>query len=79
MTSDTETTATQFALVQLCRKTEDRFRDIDDSLREQVIAWLQTRGASEHAQTLVREGGQLDAAEQSYVFGESLPKGLRLR
>ena len=79
VTSDIEPTAAQFALIQLCRKTGDRFRDIDDPLREQVVTWLQARGASEHAQTLVREGGQLDVAEQTYVFGESLPKGLRLR
>jgi hypothetical protein len=70
---------TQFALVNLARRTGDRFRDIDQPLRERVLAWLAERGAGEHAQALVREGGSLDAEEQSRVFGESLPKGLRVR
>jgi hypothetical protein len=44
-----------------------------------VLNWLAQRGAGEHARKLVAEGGQLDAEEQGRVFGESLPKGLRVR
>ena len=35
--------------------------------------------AGEHPFKLVREGGELDLEEQSRVFGEALPKGLRVR
>jgi hypothetical protein len=70
---------TQFAFVNLARRTGDRFRDIEEPLRERILTWLDERGAGEHAQSLVREGGALDVEEQSRVFGESLPKGLRLR
>jgi hypothetical protein len=70
---------TQFAIVNLARRTGDRYRDIDDELRERVIQWLTNRSAGEHALALVTSGGQLDAEEQIRVFGESLPKGLRLR
>ena len=69
----------QFAVVQLARRTDDRYRDIPDSLRDRVLAWLEDAGASPHAIELVRTAGQLDAEEQTRVFGESLPKGLRIR
>jgi hypothetical protein len=76
---DAEATAQPFAVVNLARRTGDRFRDIDEPLRERVLAWLAAAGAGEHALALVREGGGLDAEEQTRVFGEALPKGLRLR
>ena len=69
----------QFALVNLARRTGDRYRDLSDRLRERIVAWLEEQDAGEHAIVLVREGGTLAAEEQSRVFGESLPKGLRLR
>jgi hypothetical protein len=70
---------TQFAIVNLSRRTGDRFRDLDESLRERVVAWMRARAAGEHALTLVAEGGKLDQEEQAHVFGESLPTGLRIR
>jgi len=76
---ETSDAMTQFALVNLARKTGDRFRDIDGPLRSHVLDWLGQRGASEHGRLLVAQGGQLDAEEQGRVFGESLPKGLRVR
>jgi molecular chaperone DnaK (HSP70) len=69
----------QFAAVQLARRTDDRYRDIPEPLRDRVLAWLQDASASPHAINLVRTAGQLDAEEQTRVFGESLPKGLRIR
>jgi hypothetical protein len=69
----------QFAVVNLTRRTGDRFRDLDEPLRERVVAWLRDRSAAQHALTLVQNGGELDRDEQSRVFGESLPKGLRIR
>ncbi|HUE70922.1 MAG TPA: Hsp70 family protein [Pirellulaceae bacterium] len=69
----------QFAVVQLARRTDDRYRDIAEPLRDRILAWLDAAGGSPHAIDLVRTAGQLDADEQSRVFGESLPKGLRIR
>jgi molecular chaperone DnaK (HSP70) len=70
---------TQFAVVNLARRTGDRFRDIDDAVRSRVLQWLDERAAGEHARQLVTEGGTLERDEQDRVFGEQLPKGLRLR
>jgi hypothetical protein len=69
----------QFALVNLARRTGDRYRDLSDTTREAVVTWLTDRQAGEHAIKLVRDGGELADDEQDRVFGESLPKGLRLR
>ena len=69
----------QFALVQLARRTGDRYRDVNDEVRSRVLAWLGEAGAAPHNLQLVREGGQLDTEEAGRVFGEALPKGLRLR
>lgn len=67
-----------FALVQLARRTNDRYRDLQDTLREQIVTRLQTSGAAAHQIELVTSGGSLDVEEAGKVFGESLPKGLRL-
>ena len=42
-----------------------------------AIAWLENQQVP-HYVTLVRDGGLLDAEEQGLVFGEALPKGLRI-
>jgi hypothetical protein len=66
------------AVMQMARRTDDRYRDLNDKDRERAAAWLVRQSAPEHTIELVRVGGQLDDAEQSQVYGESLPKGLRL-
>ncbi len=65
-------------LVQLARRTGDRFRDLPADDRDAVAAWLTAAGAAEHYITLVRDGGRLRGDEESAVFGESLPLGIRL-
>jgi hypothetical protein len=67
-----------FAIVQLCRRTGDRYRDVSDETRSAALAWLAGRKAAAHSRQLVRDGGQLEAEEQRIVFGESLPRGLRI-
>lgn len=62
----------------LARRTDDRYRDIDESLRSKVVAWLTSQDASPHFITLVQEGGELAAQEGALVFGEALPVGLSL-
>jgi hypothetical protein len=79
LASDSLDAMTPFALVNLARRTGDRYRDLPELLRDAVVAWLVDHRAGEHAIKLVREGGELAADEQDRVFGEALPKGLRLR
>jgi len=67
-----------FAVAQLARFTHDRARDLPPELRERAANALSTLKGSEIWLQLVREGGELGAAETSAVFGESLPPGLRL-
>jgi hypothetical protein len=67
-----------FAVVQLTRRTGDRYRDVGDDLRQAAAGWLEGRAAQPHLLELVRDGGQLREDEQQSVFGESLPRGLRI-
>lgn len=66
------------AAMLIARRTDDRFRDIAPAVRDGVVHWLTDRRAPEHFVELVRDGGQLQVAEEEQVFGEALPKGLRL-
>ncbi len=68
----------QLALMQLARRTDDRYRDVAEKLRRQTAGWLEALDAPHHFVELVRAGGTLDSEEQGLVFGESLPKGLRI-
>jgi len=67
------------AVMQMARRTDDRYRDVPEVLRDEVLTWLREHNAPRHLRQLVREGGTLDDEEQGRVFGEALPKGLRLR
>jgi len=66
------------AVMQATRRTHDRYRDLSDRCRRAALDWLNDTGAPPHLVELVDSGGQLDIAEQREIFGESLPKGLRL-
>lgn len=68
----------RLAMMQLARRTEDRYRDIAPELRGKVVQWLKSHGAAAHFIELVQEGGTLDEEEQGMVFGEALPRGLRM-
>jgi hypothetical protein len=68
----------QLVAMQLARRTDDRYRDIEAPLRDQVVERLQREAAAEHLVKLVREGGTLDQQEQTSVMGDSLPVGLRI-
>lgn len=70
--------AVMLSLMQLCRKTNDRYRDIDEESRSQVIAYMQKFNAGEHFIELVQNGGSLDEEDKSKIFGEQLPRGLRI-
>jgi hypothetical protein len=66
------------AVMLLARRTDDRYRDLPDKQRTAVLAWLSNRGAPGHFLQLVEQSGTLDREEQGMIFGESLPKGLRI-
>jgi molecular chaperone DnaK (HSP70) len=73
-----EADAAPLALMQLARKTGDRYRDVSDKLRSSVLGWFKGRQIPPHFVQLVADGGDLEEAEQGLIFGESLPQGLRL-
>jgi len=64
--------------MQLARRTDDRYRDLSEKARNKARQWLDRSSAAGHLVRLVEHREQLDDDEQKQVFGESLPKGLRL-
>jgi hypothetical protein len=66
------------AVMQIARKTDDRYRDLSQKHRDAAAAHLRKENAPDHFITLVQDGGSLDSEEQVLIFGDSLPKGLRL-
>ena len=77
-TADLTSASVQLTLMQLSRRTGDRFRDIDESLRDRISHRLQATSMSSHLMQLIREGGTLEGEEASLIMGEALPAGLRL-
>jgi hypothetical protein len=66
------------SLMQMSRLTKDRYRDINENLRTEVSDFLRRHNAPAHYANLVEQGGRLDEEDKSAVFGEQLPKGLRV-
>ena len=66
------------AVMQIARRTDDRYRDLSAKQRGEAVDWLDDHHAAPHFVELVRDGGRLDAEEQGRIFGEALPRGLRL-
>jgi len=69
----------QLAVMEMARRTHDRYRDVNNTLRDSALQRLVEQHAPDHLVTLVRDGGSLENEEQDQVFGETLPRGLRLR
>ena len=65
-------------LMQLTRRTEDRYRDVAMALREKVAAKMTTLGSPSLHISLVLQGGGLDQAIEDSIVGEALPLGFRL-
>ncbi|HQU42400.1 MAG TPA: Hsp70 family protein [Pirellulales bacterium] len=76
--AEAEPASVAFSLVQLGRRTDDRYRDVGDDARQRLLGWLDRNAAPPHYQELVLHGGELADDEAGLMFGESLPKGLRL-
>jgi hypothetical protein len=67
-----------FAIMQLARRTGDRYRDIPQPLRQVVSSWFDSNLPASPYRRLVEREETLRREEQGMVFGESLPKGLTL-
>ena len=65
-------------MTQLARKSGQRALDVDDSHRERVLEILRSQAVPAHWVQMVEEVTDLESDEQSRLFGESLPIGLRL-
>ena len=65
-------------LMQLSRRTDDRYRDVTRVFQEQLAMYLEEIGASELYVRLVRDGGRLDQESEESIVGDSLPLGFRL-
>jgi hypothetical protein len=67
-----------FCLTQLARCTGQRALDVDDSHRQSGLTVLRSLQVPAHWVRMVEEVTELEKDEQSQLFGESLPIGLRL-
>ena len=67
-----------FALAQLGRRTGDRSRDLDDTMRARLVGYLRALPGGERAVILVEQIVALEAREERVAFGDTLPAGLRL-
>ncbi len=76
--NDSERLAWAFCLAQLARRSGQRALDVDDSHRARVLAVLRAQAVPEHWPQMVEQVSELESDEQSQMFGESLPIGLRL-
>ena len=65
-------------VVQLARKSGDRYLDLDREATLRAMQWLAERDAPARWVALVRDGGRLEGEDEGLAFGESLPAGLRL-
>lgn len=67
-----------FPMAQLGRRTGDRGRDIDTTLRGRLSERLKTTSGGERTARLVDEIVELEAREERVALGDTLPAGLRL-
>jgi hypothetical protein len=73
-----ERVAWAFCLAQLARRSGQRALDVDEGHRQSVLAILRSQEVPGHWVKMVEEVTELENEEQSQMFGESLPIGLRL-
>jgi hypothetical protein len=76
--NDSERLAWAFCLAQLARRSGQRALDVDDSHRHSVLNVLRDQAVPEHWARMVEEVTELEGEEQSQMFGDTLPVGLRL-
>ena len=67
-----------FAATLIARMSGDRARDIDETMRMQIIEKLKLSKAPASWIDMVEQMKELDEKEEKQVFGEALPPGLKL-
>ncbi len=67
-----------FAATLITRMSGDRVRDLDESIRLQVIEKLRVHKAPTSWAEMVEVYKELNETEEKQIFGESLPPGLKL-
>lgn len=67
------------ALAFMGRMTGDRMRDIDETLRNRMIDWLNHHDLPEHYKKMLTEPVRITGQVTQTFFGESLPSGIILR
>jgi molecular chaperone DnaK (HSP70) len=77
-THPSEKTSWAFCLAQMARKSGQRALDIDDSHRKTISNVVQPLDVPDKWKRMVDEVVEPEGEEQSEMFGESLPIGLRL-
>ena len=65
-------------LMQMTRRTDDRYRDVSSEFRERVARRLTELQAPALYIDLILQGGGLDQASADSIVGEALPLGFRL-
>jgi hypothetical protein len=76
--NDSERLSWAFCLTNLAKRSGQRALDVDDKHRENVLELLRSLQIPAHWRRMVEEVTELEGEEQSQMFGESLPIGLRL-
>lgn len=66
-------------LMQLSRRTDDRFIDLSASVRDEAADYVKQMGGFRQLVRLIREGGEVDTETREAMFGETLPMGLRVQ
>ena len=67
-----------FAATLIARMSGDRARDIDETMRQQVVEKLKASKSPSSWIDLVESVKELDEKEEKQIFGEALPPGLKL-
>ncbi len=76
--NESERSAWLFCLSQLARRSGLRAIDVSDHVRDRVLAVLRANPCPASWKRMVEDVLQAEGEEQSRLFGESLPIGLRL-
>ena len=63
---------------QICRRIGDRHLDVEDSVRKRVQGKLKSSAATDRQLRLLEEVIELNGEEQSVLFGDSIPIGIKL-
>lgn len=66
------------ACVMIARRTNDRSRDIDEALRNQILARLENSKTPATWQQMVTEYIALESQDSQQILGDALPAGIKI-